>query len=424
MFESIGMGHGTTKTDGTGTVVATRYGRIRGRVTAGIHAYLGVPYAAPPFGARRFQPPQPVEPWSGVREALALGATPPQSATPPPHDVFFPLVPGEGCLNLNVWSPDLGRARQPVMVWIPGGGFDGGASGLYDGSRFARDGVVCVTLNTRRGADGFLDLGDVATNMGLLDPVAALVWVRDNIAAFGGDPDNVTVFGESAGAMLVGTLLAMPGARGLFRRAILQSGAGNMVFTPETAQEVSRRLAAVLGVAPERAAIADVPVDRLLDAQLQVAADLRAHPDPVRWGGEPGSRVNLWQPVVDGEVLPARPIEAIEAGASADIDVLMGQNAEEGRLSLVPFGLLDEVTDEQLAAAMTAYGLPVEQARAGYRRAYPGAGPGDLLGILQGDYYYRIPAIRLAEARVAAAPTYMYEFAWRSPQFNGLLGAC
>ncbi|NDL60395.1 carboxylesterase/lipase family protein [Phytoactinopolyspora mesophila] len=410
--------------DGTGAVVKTRYGLVRGRATAGVHAFLGLPYAAPPFGANRFRPPQPVEPWNGIREAVDFGATPPQSAIPPPHDVFYPLVPGEDCLNLNIWSADLGRAGQPVMVWIPGGGFDGGASGLYDGSRFARDGVVCVTINTRRGADGFLDLGDGVTNMGLLDPVAALIWVQENIAAFGGDPGNVTIFGESAGAMLVGTLLGMPAARGLFQRAIMQSGAGNMVFTSDTAQDVSHRLATALGVAPERRAIADVPVKRLLDAQPQVAAELAAHPDATRWGGEPGARVNLWQPVVDGVVLPDRPIETIKAGASAEVDVLIGQNAEEGRLSLVPFGLLDQITDEQLAAAMAAYGLPIDRALGGYREAYPGAGPGDLLSILQGDWYYRIPAIRLAEARGGVAPTYMYEFTWRSPQFDGLLGAC
>lgn len=415
---------GCDKSSRVNSVVKTRCGEVRGSVADGVHTFKGVSYAAPPFGRNRLQPPRPVEPWS-VRDALAFGPTPPQPSIPPPLGALIPTFPGEDCLNLNIWSRDLGSVRAPVMVRISGGGFESGSSAIYDGSRFARDGVVCVTINYRLGADGFLHLGDGISNLGLLDQIAALEWVRENIAAFGGDPGNVTIFGESSGAMSVGTLLAMPRAGGLFRRGIMESGAGHQVLSAETARQIGRDLAEKLGVAPMREAIAAIPVDRLLAAQTAVAADLAAHPDPRRWGGEPGARVSAWQPVVDGEVISARPIDRIVAGAGADIDVLVGTNAEEGRLSLVPTGALSKVTDEVLAQALADYGLPVESALAAYRKAYLGASAGDLLAALQTDWYYRIPAIQLADAHAdSASATYMYEFAWRSPQYNGLLGAC
>jgi carboxylesterase type B len=210
-------------------VVKTRQGEVRGSLADGVHTFKGIPYAAPPFGAHRLRPPQPVEPWSGVRDALTFGAEPPQLRPDPQIRALVPdpAVPGEDCLNLNIWSPALGSAGLPVMVWIHGGMFEVGSGATYDGSRFARDGIVCVTINYRVGADGFLYLGDGNANLGLLDQVAALAWVRENIAAFGGDPGNVTIFGESAGAMSVGMLLSMPRADGLFRRAIAQSGAAH-----------------------------------------------------------------------------------------------------------------------------------------------------------------------------------------------------
>jgi para-nitrobenzyl esterase len=195
--------------------------------------------------------------------------------------------PGEDCLNLNIWSSDLGSAKQPVMVWIPGGMFEfhaTGASPWYDGSRFARDGVVCVTINYRVGAGGFLYLDHGIANLGLLDQLAALEWVRNNIADFGGDPGNVTIFGESAGALSVGTLLAMPRAEGLFRRAIAQSGAAHFAISAASARRVGLHLAEKLGVKATLEAIAALPVDRVLAAQEELRADLIAHPDPERRG--------------------------------------------------------------------------------------------------------------------------------------------
>ena len=412
------------------TVVKTRYGEVRGSVADGVNTFKGIPYAAPPFGVNRLRPPQPVAPWSGVRDAITYGPKSPQAPYPPPIDLFIPelTISGKDCLNLNIWSAALGSARQPVMVWIPGGMFEfhaTGASPWYDGSRFARDGIVCVTINYRVGAEGFLYLGDGDANLGLLDQIAALTWVRENIAAFGGDPGNVTIFGESAGAMSVGTLLSIPRTEGLFRRAIAQSGAAHQVISAATAQRIGRHLAEKLGVAATREAIAAVPVDRVLKAQVKLDADLMACPDPARWGSEVAVSLMAWQPVIDGNVIPARPIDGIVAGAGSGIDVMVGTNTDENRMFLAPGGAIDHVAAEALAGAVAAYGLPIEATLAAYRAAHRDASAGDLLAAIQTDWYWRIPAIRLADAHAKrTASTYMYEFAWRSPQFDGLLGAC
>jgi carboxylesterase type B len=311
------------------------------------------------------------------------------------------------------------------MVWIPGGMFEAGSGASYVGSRFARDGVICVTINYRVGAEGFLYLGDGDANLGLLDQVAALEWVRENIAAFGGDPGNVTIFGESAGAMSVGTLLSMPLADGLFRRAIAQSGGAHQVIPAATARQVGQRLAEQLGVDATREAIAAVPVDRLLRAQAELKADLMAHPDPERWGGELVVSMLPWQPVIDGNVISARPLDRIAAGAGAGIDLMAGSNTEEWNFFLVPNGAIQHITAEALTGAIAAYGLPVKATLDTYRAAHPGACLGELLSAIQSDWDFRIPALRLADAHATTpAATYMYEFAWRSPQFNGRLGAC
>ena len=332
------------------TVVKTQYGEVRGSEASGVKTFKGIPYAAPPFGANRLRPPQPVAPWRGVRDALAFGPMPPQPPLPPQVSVLLPLgtIPGEDCLNLDIWTPDLGSAGLPVMVWITGGFFEYGGTAWYDGSRFARDGIVCVTINYRVGPDGFLYLGKGDANRGLLDQIAALEWVRENIAAFGGDPGNVTIFGESAGGMSVGTLLAMPRAEGLFRRAIAESGSAHHVTSAATAQRISQYLAEKLGVAATREAIAAVPLDRLFAAQDELKAEVDAHPDPERWG-EVAANLLPWEPVIDGEILPARPIDRIVAGASAGVDLLVGTNTEEMRVSLVPSGMIDQITEEALA---------------------------------------------------------------------------
>ena len=411
----------------TTTVVETRQGKIRGSMTDGVATFKGIPYAAPPFGANRFLPPRPVTHWSDVRDAFRFGPKPPQAPVPPPLQMFMPDVmnAGEDCLNLNIWSPGLDSSSYPVMVWLPGGGFMSVDAAAYDGSRFARDGVVCVTVNYRVGADGFLFLVDGNCNRGLLDQIAALEWVQENIAAFGGDPSNITVFGESAGAHSIGTLLASPRARGLFRRAIVESGGAQYVFSAEAAQRVTQNLAELLGVEPSREAFATVSTDQLIGAELQFMGELATRHDPERWSPEVLVSGMLWMPVVDGDLIPARPIDRIRAGASTDIDLIVGSNVNEWNAFLVPSGAIDHIPDQMVNGVLAAYGLPVDAALSIYRAAHPGASAGELLSAIQSDWYIRIAALNLAEAHAKnGGATHMYEFAWRSPQFDGRLGAC
>src|SRR6195952_2525562 len=252
-------------------------GQISGTDEGGVTRFLGVPYAAAPFGEHRMAPPRPVVPWDEVRDATAYGPTAPKGDYPPQYQPLLreQVIPGDECLNLNVWTPSTalsGRGGLPVLVWIHGGSFMNGSGSVleYDGTAFARDGVVCVTINYRLAAEGFLyteeDAADGTANLGLQDQVAALRWVQDNVAAFGGDPARVTVAGESAGAMSVTTLLAMPSARGLFAQAITQSGAAAHTLTPEIGLTVTRTLAETLGVEPTREAIAGVELQKLVSA--------------------------------------------------------------------------------------------------------------------------------------------------------------
>jgi para-nitrobenzyl esterase len=403
-------------------VVMTAYGKVRGSVSGGVASFKGISYAAPPFGQNRLRPPVRPAAWDGVRDATAYGPTVPKPPYPEPFGELLPepAIAGDDCLNLNVWTPDPGRAGLPVMVWIHGGAFVNGCGAVpqYAGDRFARDGVVCVTINYRLGCDGFLFLDDASPNRGLLDQVAALGWVQENIAAFGGDPGNVTIFGESAGAMSVTTLLSMPMAAGLFRGAIPQSGAGHHALPAETARLVSAELAQRLGVAPTREDFAAIPVDRLVAAQAQLSADIALDRDRGRWR-EVGANGMAFEPVVDGQVLPARPIDGIAAGHGRGVDLLVGTNRDEHRLFLVPTGAADATSDAVLQVVAGALGLDAA-GLAVYRAGAPSAGDA-LVGVLT-DWFFRIPAIRLAETHQGEA--YMYEFAWPSPVLGGRLGAC
>ncbi|TCC34306.1 carboxylesterase/lipase family protein [Kribbella speibonae] len=403
-------------------LASTQYGPVLG-TGDDVLSFKGIPYAAPPVGPNRFQPPRPPEPWTSPRDARHYGATAPQTGTEGAMAELIPrtIIPGDDYLNLNVWTPGL-TGQAPVMVFIHGGSFTSGSGALavYDGTRFARDGVVLVTINYRLGADGFLWFGDGTPNLGLLDQIAALTWVRDNIAGFGGDPGNVTVFGESAGAMSVCTLLAMPAAEGLFHRAIAESGAAHNTISPSSARLVGARLAAALGTAPTREAIADVPVPRLLAAADKLSQQVAAKPRRKLWG-DVARTLLPFSPVVDGDVLPGAPLDRIRSGAGADVDLMIGTNSEEARLFLVPTGVAAKMNTPFLyAAAALRFGLPVSGVRR-YRANRPGATAGDVLAAVMTDSYYRIPAIRLAEAHPG---TYMYEFAWRSPACAGQLGAC
>ena len=397
-------------------------GALRGTLADGVASFKGIPYAAAPFGPNRFGAPVRPERWDGVLDATAYGATAPHGPFRPPVDALIPepIIRGLDCLNLNVWSPDVGRAGLPVMVWLHGGSFENGSGAvpMYAGHRFARDGVVCVTLNYRLGCDGFLVLDDAPANRGLLDQVAALEWVQENVAAFGGDPSNVTVFGESAGAMSAISLLTMPRAAGLFRRAIAQSGAGHHALTSDTARRAAALLARRLGVVPTRDGVGGVSLDVLLAAQRQLIVDVAEDADGESWR-ELLLDDMAFEPVVDGTVLPHRPIDAVAQGVGSDVDLLIGTNLDEFLLFAVPEGRIDEVDEDDLAATSATLGLD-DAGVATYRDA---AGtPGELHAAVMTDWSFRVPAIRLAEAH--RGRSHLYEFAWRSPLFAGRLGAC
>ena len=396
-------------------------GTIRGRHADGVRRFWAIPYAAPPYGANRFQAPAPPPSWDAIRDCTEFGPT---ALKPQQPDVFEallpdPTIPGEDCLTVNVWTPD-GARGLPVLVWVHGGGFMTGSSAvpIYDGSAFARHGVVVVTVNYRLGVDGFAAIPGAPANRGLLDVIAALEWVRDNIAAFGGDPARVTVAGQSAGAMAVITLLAMPASRGLLVRAIAQSGGGHHALTLATAERITAALCADLGVPCSVAGLAAVAPEPLFAAVEQLAARLPADPDPV-WD-ELRERVLAFQPVIDGDSLPALPVQAVRDGAAADVGLLIGTNSDEFTLWSVPTGLADTIDDAALDAALAGFGLKPE-ARAVYEQARPAAAPDELYSDLMTDWAFRIPAVRVAEAH--RGETYCYEFSWPSPLFGGRLRA-
>lgn len=415
-------------------IATTRHGKVRGRVDRGIASYRGIPYAAAPFGVHRFRAPAPVEPWEGVRDALEFGPTAPQRPYRPPLDRLIPEVdvPGDECLNLNVWAPERAPGPLPVLVWIHGGSLRNGSAAmpLYDGGAFARDGVVLVSVNYRLGVEGFGVFPDAPDNRGLLDQIAALTWVRDNIAGFGGDPACVTVCGESAGAISIAALLTSPRAAGLFHRAVLQSGPPHTVARDRGARTV-RAMAKTLRVPATAEAFAAVDRERLLDAQHEVVGGA----DPI--SGGPGFHI-----VVDDDVVPADP-------PPPSVDLLLGCNREEYRLWFVPSGAVDRVGPLTLRLALLKFRIPGRVARL-YRAGRPGAKPGVILGEIATDLLLRGPLNRLADSRLpgsglsgagtggsptAASPpggpaipgsrparTFFYEFAWRSPVLE--LGAC
>lgn len=405
--------------------VGTRSGALRGVLKDGVAAFLGVPYAGAPVGPLRFRAPEPAVPWHGVREAGAFGPTAPKRPYAPPLDALLPDpdIAGDDCLNLNVWAPWAGSAPLaphpaegglPVMVWIHGGSLIHGSSAVpvYDGTAFARDGVVLVSVNYRLGVEGFGVFPDAPANLGLRDQIAALTWVRENITAFGGDPDRVTVFGESAGAISIAALLASPLARGLFRRAVVQSGAPIARPLAE-ARTTTEAVAARLKVPATAEAFARVDRERLLAAQTEVTGK-----------GSPLSGGHAFQIVVDGEVLPRDPAEALADGASAGVDLLMGTTTEEYRLWFVPGGVVDRVGPLLQRILLWKTKVPSRAARV-YRAGRPSEKPGEVLGALATDKLLRIPLNRLADSRLASgAPggTYLYEFGWRSPVLG--LGAC
>ncbi|MFD9379633.1 carboxylesterase/lipase family protein [Streptomyces sp. NPDC059999] len=393
--------------------VAIGSGVLEGRVESdGSAVFRGIPYAAPPVGSLRFAEPAPPARWDGVRDAGAFGPTAPKVAYPDRFAALLPDpdVPGDDCLNLNVWTPEpTAGARLPVMVWIHGGALTRGSTAVpvYDGAAFARDGVVLVSVNYRLGVLGYGLFPDAPANRGLLDQIAALTWVRDNIAAFGGDPERVTVFGESAGAISIGALLAAPRAAGLFARAVLQSGAPE-VMPRDRVRPMVRRMASLLKVPATARAFADVALPDLLAAQEAVSR----RSSPVTGGPAFGL-------VADPGTLPEDPLPAV----APDVPLLLGWTAEEHRLWLAPTGamrVLERMGPLAVELARVRAGKGRDAVRA-LRAERPAAGPADLAGHLLTDRLLRDPLRRLAGSR-REAPSHLYEFRWAS----GIpgLGAC
>ena len=401
------------------SIIETQYGKVRGTSHGTVSVWKGIPFAQPPVGKLRFRPPQPPEPWTGVRDATKFGLIAPQVSAPLASlfgNGATEIPTGEDCLYLNVWSPGVSGKKRPVLVWIHGGGFVGGSGSTpwYDGTAFATHGdVVIVTLNYRLGVLGFLYLGDLISdgsasigNYGMLDQVAALQWVHDNIEAFGGDPDNVTVVGESAGAMSIGVLLAMPSARGLFQKAVLQSGASHGVPTREIASKVAREFLSVVGT-DDAASLMELPVAQLLEAQAHISR---------RRG------LLSLRPAVDGISLPVQPFAAYSTGSADGVALLIGTNRDEMKLftAMDPQqAKLDEAVLKHL------FGETGSEVISTYAAAHPGESQDEAWVDFLTDRTFRIPAIRLAESQVKRdVPVWMYRFDWLSTAFEGRLGAC
>jgi para-nitrobenzyl esterase len=405
------------------TTVQTSAGAVRGTTGDGIHAFKGIPYAGDTGGTGRFRPPTAAVPWRGTRDASDFGVSSPQNPLMP-DDVPEEYLMGMGilkeepsmredCLVLNVWTPGPDpRARRPVLVWFHGGGYLGGSASWpwYDGHALAARGdVVIVTVNHRLGIFGYLHLGellgpDYATsgNVGMLDLVAALEWVRDNVRQFGGDPANVTIFGESGGGLKVSTLLAMPSASGLFTRAVVQSGPGLSAGSVHDATVAARRVADELGINPtDTAAWQTSSVDDLLRAQHGLSN-----------GGliAPGVR-----PVLDGISIPRHLGDALAAGTSGEIALMIGTTRDEMVSLLRPDPALNDTRLEAALAHML--GDDATPLLAGYRQLRPTMTPYELLIAIMTDGVMRIPSTTLAERKLSggSAPVYMYLWSWCSP---------
>jgi para-nitrobenzyl esterase len=412
--------------------VQTEYGALAGEQRAGHVVFRAIPYAKPPVGKLRFRAPEPPEPWSGVRSSPAFGASAMQGA------MFAPGVLAEGpqnedCLYLNVFTPAVDGAKRPVMFFIHGGAFTVGAGSmpLYDGAALAEQhDVVLVTINYRLGALGYLPFGPegarwgAADNRGQLDQIAALRWVQGNIERFGGDPARVTIFGESAGGTAVNLLLATPSARGLFSRAIVQSGTGPLQLP--LAEQAERTRVSMLRAldfpanASER--LAQLPIEQLMEAQAKVESDAKSWPH--------------FYPVVDGTMLPAQPGELLASGQGSAVPLIIGTNRDEWNLfAIVNMAQWNSPLSDGDAMAKLEAHLPASAAGSSriifdaYRRSRKerGLAHGNraILRAIEGDLRFRIPSLRFAEHYLPQqSETYAYLFTYESPALNGLLGAC
>jgi para-nitrobenzyl esterase len=431
------------------TVVEISAGKIRGFERSGVFIFKGVPYGASTSGANRFMPAAKPEPWAGIRNALAYGRICPQedsehfvtdgkNLAPNDEDAFLLhrgsaiWVPGEDCLRLNLWTPEInGNGKRPVMVFMHGGGFSGGCGHdllSYEGESLARNhDVVLVNHNHRLNVYGYLNLealgGDdfaLSANVGMLDLVAVLEWVRANISRFGGDPGNVTIFGQSGGGGKVAVLLAMPSAKGLFHRAIIQSGPFVRALSPEYSQQVAENTLAELGLSKSQLRnLQKLSVDKLSAAATNA---LRKTPRPQGARrdtfGESG-----WGPTVDGHSLPVHPFDPSAPAISADVPLITGTNLHESVSGLDHPNANAMTTEEMIQEVHKLYGDDADAIIAAYKQDYPGSSPFSLYAVIA-TAKWRIPAITQAErkATLGAAPAYSYIYSWRTPVLDDRVG--
>lgn len=426
-------------------VVETSCGRLRGAISDGIHVFRGVPYGAPTGGAARFLPPQPVNAWSSIRDALNYGDMPPQqmvqldgSTGHLARDTMnlipvFPAAQSEDCLNLNIWTPGVNDGRKrPVMVWLHPGGFEFGSANLAfsEGTNLARRGdVVVVSINQRLGALAHLDLSQLAGpkyeragNVGMFDIILGLQWVRDNIAAFGGDPHCVTIFGESGGGRKVSTLLAMPAARGLFHRAIVESGPGIRFPSNATATKRARYLFEELGLsAGDVGRLVGVPAQQIVAAGVRAAARVKKEtPTDAPFYENYG-----FSPMI-GPDLPVAPFDPSAPVYSADVPLLIGSNRQELSLAFTQDRKFDTVDEAMLKSeARARVGDSAAELINIYRDGYPQASQRDLMLLLTADFSHRMDSITIAERKAAMkkAAVYMYRFDWEPPVLDGFIKA-
>ncbi len=402
-------------------VVETTGGRLRGVRANGIVSFKGVRYGETTGGANRFLPPVPVVARAGILDADRFGASAPQAVSPlHPLDAWYGrLQPvNEDCLFLNVYTPAAGHGRRPVMVWLHGGGWTNcaGTAPGFDGTYLARGGdVVVVTLNHRLNVFGYLNLGSTdprfadAGVAGVLDMVAALRWVNANIATFGGNPDNVTIFGQSGGAAKVTALMGLPAARGLFHKAIVQSCSGGLRLDgPDESAGQANSVAGALGVEASGAALQGVPMDKLIAAAKSVASPFR--------------------PVRDGRNFAHDPFDPVAPALSSEVPLMIGNAATEATLFMANAGMANFVLDEADVERRVGRFLTVDPARAkqvmeAYRTAHRGVTPSEVLAAVATDYMYRRNTMRVAALQAAQgkAAVFAYVFDWKTPVLDGVL---